>query len=80
VNAIDLYTTVGCHLCVQAEQLLATQKNITLSLIEIGDDDRLTARYGTSIPVLKFADNSELNWPFTQDDIEDKLAALALQP
>lgn len=68
MTVITLFTTVGCHLCEQAEAMLNTIDTQIVS-IEIGDDDDLVAHYGTRIPVLKFADNSELNWPFEQQDI-----------
>ena len=71
---IILYTTAGCHLCVLAEHILNSQDNVNITLTEIGDNDKLIERYGTSIPVIKFADHSELNWPFTQADLEHKLA------
>ncbi len=48
----------------------------TIKAIEIGDDNDLVARYGTKIPVLKFADNSELNWPFELKDIKRKINQL----
>ncbi|HCC81889.1 MAG TPA: glutaredoxin family protein, partial [Methylophaga sp.] len=31
------------------------------------------------IPVIKFSDDSELNWPFTQQDILQKIAAADLE-
>ena len=73
---ITLFTTTGCHLCELANDLLL-QINLSSSLAitytEIGDDDELVARYGTSIPVVEFADGSQLNWPFTVNDIIAKL-------
>ncbi len=71
-----LYTTAGCHLCVLAEdilQALSSQYELNIIPTEIGDDDELVERYGVSIPVIKFPDNSELNWPFETQDIENKL-------
>ena len=70
---ILLYTTLGCHLCEQAEEILHSvshSHNISVQLIEIGDDDALVAEYGIRIPVLKFPDESELGWPFTEADVE----------
>jgi hypothetical protein len=67
-NALLLYTTAGCHLCEQAEELLQA---LCLQLpathwqsVDIADDDDLFTRYGWSIPVLRRADGAELHWPF----------------
>ena len=76
---IILYTTAGCHLCDLADvilQQLSTSYELTINHTEIGDDDELVECYGTAIPVLKFNDNSELLWPFSQQDIEIKIEQL----
>lgn len=76
---LQMFSTVGCHLCelaVKQIQQLPPALMIQLEIIEIGDDDALVEQYGTRIPVLRFADSSELNWPFTQQDILQQLAAL----
>lgn len=73
---LKLYTTQGCHLCELAlEQIHAAQQHsdITIEEVEIGDDDSLIAQYGTTIPVISFPDGSELNWPFTEQDILNKI-------
>lgn len=70
---IILFTTEGCHLCEQAHELLlniADQQPLDIILREIGDDDDLVARYGIRIPVVQFADQQELDWPFNQSDLE----------
>ncbi len=75
-----LYTTVGCHLCEQAEQLLAPvlqylgsdiegnePKRIVLRKVEIADDVGLIADYGVRIPVIRIdGTDRELGWPFDQ--------------
>lgn len=59
-----LYGTSHCHLCEQAEALLA-QLGVEAEHIDIVDDDDLLERYGTRIPVVKRMDgDSELGWPF----------------
>lgn len=66
---IQLYTTSACHLCEMAEALLR-ETMLAAEPIEIANDDKLTARYGTRIPVLKRLDTqAELNWPFNSQDI-----------
>lgn len=70
---IILFTTEGCHLCEQAHELLlniADIRSLDIILQEIGDDDDLVARYGIRIPVVQFPDQQELDWPFTQADVE----------
>ncbi len=70
---IILFTTQGCHLCEQAHELLldvAEKVPLDITLQEIGDDDDLVARYGIRIPVVVFPDKYELDWPFSQSDIE----------
>lgn len=74
---VMLYTTAGCHLCELAiEQLQKIKHEVKIQPTEIGDDDSLATRYGATIPVLKFTDNSELNWPFTHQDIERHIKQL----
>lgn len=70
---IILFTTEGCHLCEQAHELLldiADQQPLDIVLREIGDDDDLVARYGIRIPVVRFPDQRELDWPFSHADVE----------
>ena len=69
---ITLFTTVGCHLCEQAKGIL-NSFDIETIYTEIGDDTNLVERYGVKIPVLKFPDGSEINWPFNRQDITNKL-------
>ena len=68
---LTLFTTSHCHLCEQAIELI-TEINLakSLVLVEIANDDNLLIQYGERIPVLQRSDNcSELNWPFTRDDL-----------
>ena len=63
-----LYTTVGCHLCEQAEELLAPvlgyvnaaqrekgAEELTLRKVEISDSGNLVSTYGVRIPVIAVA-------------------------
>ena len=62
--ALTLYSTWGCHLCEQAEQLLLDAGLAgQFQLIDIVDDESAFARYRLMIPVLCLGDN-ELCWPF----------------
>ncbi|HEX5794097.1 MAG TPA: glutaredoxin family protein, partial [Rheinheimera sp.] len=65
-HRLVLYSTWGCHLCEQAEQLLHSAGLAgQYQLIDIVDDEQAFARYRVAIPVLKQGDN-ELYWPFEQ--------------
>jgi hypothetical protein len=69
-----LYTTVGCHLCEQARELVSTvAPDITLTLVDVAEDDELLARYGERIPVL-MKEGRELGWPFGLLDVQQFLA------
>lgn len=75
---LQLFSTVGCHLCDMAIEQIKTisiADQVDLHIVEIGDDDVLVEQYGIRIPVVKFPDDSELNWPFNQNDILHKIAS-----
>lgn len=71
---LKLFSTSHCHLCDQAEALvagLATQYKFEWLIEEITDDAALFARYATTIPVLNNVhSNREISWPFSSKDIE----------
>ncbi len=72
---IELFTTLGCHLCEQAEVLLRQAAPFaTVEKVDIAEDDELIARYGERIPVLRFQ-GRELAWPFGLLDIREYLLA-----
>lgn len=75
---LQLFSTAGCHLCdlaVEQIKTLPLAAQITIDVVEIGDDEMLVEQYGVRIPVIKFPDQSELNWPFNQNDILHKIAS-----
>jgi glutaredoxin len=76
MTTIHLYTTAGCHLCELAQDMLI-DLDCHIRYVEIGDDDDLVSQYGVRIPVLKFTDNSEFDWPFNQQDIKAKIQLLS---
>ena len=69
------FTTLGCHLCEEAERMLsavASSQSFTLAVdsIDIADDEALVEKYGIRIPVLKRArDGEELGWPFGEEQL-----------
>ena len=71
---LTFYTTPGCHLCEIAAYLIVQLRSVSkISLVEIdiATDERLVARYGTLIPVVRRDDTlQELGWPFTLDELE----------
>lgn len=71
---ILLYTTVGCHLCEQAEDILRTVVSEHSALrwapVEISDDAALVEAYGLRIPVIRVDGVQEdLGWPFDADAV-----------
>ncbi|MBD2858520.1 glutaredoxin family protein [Spongiibacter sp. KMU-158] len=70
---LSLYGTSACHLCEEAEALLAqflVEQPWQIELIDIADSDDMIDRYGTRIPVLaSAADGRELNWPFDAESV-----------
>lgn len=75
VKQVNLYSTSHCHLCMLANDiLLQMQDVIAVNIVEIAYDDLLVATYGSRIPVLQRQDTkTELNWPFSQLDIQQFL-------
>ena len=69
---LTLYGTKGCHLCDEAEVLLA-QAQMAVSFqwqyIDIALDDNLVKKYGIRIPVLEKETGQLLNWPFSLLDV-----------
>ena len=63
-----LYGRKHCHLCELAQELLQAA-NLSVQLIDIDSDPELGARYGLRIPVLRYPDGRELDWPFSQDTL-----------
>lgn len=79
---LQLFSTAGCHLCdlaIEQVNTLPISTNTNLQIVEIGDDDALVEQYGIRIPVIKFPDDSELGWPFSQHDILQKLASFTTE-
>lgn len=73
---IKLYTTAGCHLCEQALELLhesSQSYEISIELIEIGDNDKLVEEFGVHIPVVEFPDKQRLYWPFDLTQLQQKI-------
>ena len=77
-SSLILYSTVGCHLCDQARELvwsLGTGAGERLREVDVADDPELLERYGVRIPVLTRTDTgAELGWPFDASVLENFLS------
>ena len=75
MSTLIFYTSVGCHLCEQAEELLAElPKSLEFEVesVDIGTDAALVSLYGIRIPVVKNKDSgAEIGWPFTLEDLRN---------
>jgi hypothetical protein len=66
-----LLGTSGCHLCEEAELILADCKHVDIELIDIAEQVQWQEKYAIRIPVLYHAKTKkELGWPFSQQQIE----------
>ena len=78
MQSLLLYTTVGCHLCEQAEELLKlmqAERELIWQAVDIADDPQLMERYGIRIPVVRLeAVGAEIGWPFDLGQLRDFLA------
>ena len=73
-----LWSTLGCHLCEHADEVLQQVKQQVPALswrsADIADDVRLVERYGVRIPVLYCPESEqELGWPFTVIEVKQWL-------
>ncbi|MFK7159981.1 glutaredoxin family protein [Marinospirillum sp. MEB164] len=72
---VRLYTTLGCHLCEQAQALLLpwVAQGVQVELVDIIEDPQWVERYGVRIPVLATAQGAELGWPFDAEQLRQWL-------
>lgn len=76
-----LFGTAGCHLCEQAETIIAdyrlTQTDFSLELIDIAEQESWQARYAIRIPVLYDPQSqTDLSWPFVLADVANFITGL----
>jgi len=72
----QLFGTLGCHLCEQAERLLMPwlSQGLEVELIDIIEHPGHLARYSLRIPVLRNKQSgAELDWPFDASKLHDFL-------
>ena len=72
-----LYTRHDCHLCDEAEELIAAvAPQAEIEKVDIEPELALVHRYGLRIPVIRRADSgAELDWPTDAEGLRQFLAA-----
>ncbi|MBW8453727.1 glutaredoxin family protein [Stutzerimonas stutzeri] len=76
----QLFGTLGCHLCEQAEEVLMplVEHGLLVELMDIAERSDWVELYGLRIPVLRRVDNgAELDWPFEAEQVVSFLQAAA---
>ena len=67
------YTTAGCCLCDQAEEILRSLQDVppfSCEVVDIADSDELVDQYGIRIPVLQDQQSKkEISWPFSPEQL-----------
>ena len=91
VPVFYLYTTLGCHLCDDAMEVIdelhiqmvqnfseaaGTEVFYIIEKIDVADDDKLIEEYGTRIPVLLSSDKTkEIGWPFDVQSVYEFISS-----
>ena len=68
----QLFGTLGCHLCEEAEARLMpfVKQGLQVELVDIAEREDWVETYGLRIPVLRRLDAAvELNWPFDAETV-----------
>lgn len=68
----QLFGTLGCHLCEQAEAVVMplVEHGLLVELMDIADYSEWVEAYGLRIPVLRRVDTGEeLDWPFELEQV-----------
>lgn len=68
-----LFGTSGCHLCEEAEIILAASfPEIKLEMIDIAEQEQWQEKYAIKIPVLYHRESrKELFWPFSETEVDE---------
>lgn len=73
MTVLTLYSTLGCHLCENAKQVLwpvLSEAGLQLQEVDIAEDDHLQEQYAIRIPVIRLQNATEdVGWPFDCDDV-----------
>ncbi|MFW5443081.1 MAG: glutaredoxin family protein [Methylococcaceae bacterium] len=66
-----LLGTSGCHLCEEAELIMAACEHINIDFVDIAEQEQWQEKYAIRIPVLFHTETEkELGWPFTITDVQ----------
>lgn len=68
----QLFGTLGCHLCEQAEAVVLplVEHGLLVELLDIAERPEWVDDYGLRIPVLRRIDiGAELDWPFEIEQV-----------
>ena len=68
----QLFGTLGCHLCEQAEAMLLplVENGLLVELLDIAERPESVDEYGLRIPVVRRVDTgAELDWPFEVEQV-----------
>ena len=71
MTTLVLYSTLGCHLCEQALEMVTPSlaSHYQIKQVDIVDSEELMARYAVRIPVIVRQDSlAEIDWPFDQQE------------
>lgn len=78
---LRLFTRAECHLCDEAQALIAEVTDQPLEWVDITASLALLTRYGTRIPVLQRTDShDELDWPFDANAVAEFLVDRPTNP
>jgi glutaredoxin len=75
---VTLYSKPGCHLCEDARELLenlARRQALQFVEVDIRSDADLFRRYDIRIPVIAFADGTEIDAPVSATELRAALKA-----
>lgn len=75
-----LFGTTGCHLCEEAESIIANcqQAQLKIKYIDIAVDEQWQEKYAIRIPVLYHPETKqELGWPFTLSQVQTFIKELS---
>jgi hypothetical protein len=77
VKRVVVYTAGGCHLCERALEVVAEVANDTvfdLTLVDVGGDPDLEARYREHLPVIEIDGEPAFTYFVTADALRARLA------
>ena len=80
---VSLYSKPGCHLCDEAEAILALvarTQPLTLQKVNIESSRELFEEYRYRIPVIRVAGGPSLDWPTTPERVRRALLTAMSAP